>query len=92
MLQIICWVVFAGLVIMQIIGVFLGHKYEKATGKISVGKIISIVSIIAVVILSSVLILFYVLRQRAEAYESGVRVDDDAYIYPPGLNNEAAPK
>ena len=37
-LQIICWVMFAGLVIMPIIGVFLGYKYEKATGKISVGK------------------------------------------------------
>lgn len=62
---------FAGLVIMPIIGVFLGYKYEKATRKISVGKIMSIVSIIAVIILSSVLILFSIIRQRAEEAEEG---------------------
>lgn len=72
----------AGLVIMPIIGVFLGHKYEKATGRISVGKIMSIVSIITVVILSSVLILFYVLQQRAEERieESGDSVRNNTYV------------
>lgn len=91
-LQIICWVMFAGLVIMPIIGVFLGHKYEKATGKISVGKIMSIVSIIAVVILSSVLIIFYILRQRAEEAK-GVDKEGWSEIYNThdsshGLNND----
>ena len=68
-LQIIFLFMLAGLVIMPIIGVFLGHKYEKATGKISVGKIMSIVSIIAVVLFSSVLILFYIVQQRAKEAE-----------------------
>ena len=80
-LQIIFLFMLAGLVIMPIIGIFLGHKYEKATGKISVGKIMSIVSIITVVILSSVLILFYVLQQRAEERieESGDSVRNNTY-------------
>ena len=91
-LQIICWVIFAGLVIMPIIGIFLGHKYEKATGKISVGKTMSIVSIIAVVILSSVLIIFYILRQRAEEAK-GVDKEGWSEIYNThdsshGLNND----
>lgn len=95
-LQIICWVIFAGLVIMPIIGIFLGHKYEKATGKISVGKIMSIVSIIAVVILSSVLIIFYILRQRAEEAK-GVDKEGWSEIYNThdsshGLNGELEPK
>lgn len=68
-LQIIFLFMLAGLVIMPIIGVFLGHKYEKATGKISVGKIMSIVSIIAVVLFSSVLILFHIVQQRAKEAE-----------------------
>lgn len=81
-LQIIFLFMLAGLVIMPIIGVFLGYKYEKATGKISVGKIMSIVSIITVVILSSVLILFYVLQQRAEERieESRDSVRNNTYI------------
>ena len=89
-LQIICWVIFAGLVIMPIIGIFLGYKYEKATGKISVGKIMSIVSIIAVVILSSVLILFSVIRQRAEEAEEGSRPDEvySTHDSSHGLNND----
>lgn len=80
-LQIIFLFMLAGLVIMPIIGIFLGHKYEKDTGKISVGKIMSIVSIITVVILSSVLILFYVLQQRAEERieESGDSVRNNTY-------------
>ena len=77
MIQIIFLFMLAGLVIMTIIGVFLGYKYEKATGKISVGKIMSIVSIIAVVILSSVLILFYIIQQRAEEAE----IDRRSEIY-----------
>ena len=76
-LQIICWVIFAGLVIMPIIGILLGHKYEKATRKILVGKIMSIVSIIAVVIFSSVLILFHIVQQRAEEAE----IDRRSEIY-----------
>ena len=49
----------------------------------------SIVSIIAVVILSSVLILFYILRQRAEEYEK----ESGAEVYSThdssrGLNND----
>lgn len=89
-LQIIFLFMLAGLVIMPIIGVFLGHKYEKATGKISVGKIMSIVSIIAVVILYSVLILFYVIRQRAEEAEEGSRPDEvySTHDSSHGLNND----
>ena len=89
-LQIIFLFMLAGLVIMPIIGVFLGHKYEKATGKISVGKIMSIVSIIAVVILSSVLIIFYILRQRAEEAEEGSRPDEvySTHDSSHGLNND----
>lgn len=89
-LRIICWVMFAGLVIMPIIGVFLGYKYEKATRKISVGKIMSIVSIIAVIILSSVLILFSIIRQRAEEAEEGSRPDEvySTHDSSHGLNND----
>ena len=95
-LQIIFLFMFIGLIIMPIIGVFLGHKYEKATGKISVGKIMSIVSIIAVVILSSVLIIFYILRQRAEEAK-GVDKEGWSEIYNThdsshGLNGELEPK
>lgn len=91
-LQIIFLFMFIGLIIMPIIGVFLGHKYEKATGKISVGKIMSIVSIIAVIILSSVLIIFYILRQRAEEAK-GVDKEGWSEIYNThdsshGLNND----
>ena len=91
-LQIIFLFMFIGLIIMPIIGVFLGHKYEKATGKISVGKIMSIVSIIAVVILSSVLILFSVIRQRAEEAEEGSRPDEvySTHDSSHGLNNDEA--
>ena len=90
MIQIIFLFMLAGLVIMPIIGIFLGHKYEKATGKISVGKIMSIVSIIAVVILSSVLILFSVIRQRAEEAQEGNRPDEvySTHDSSHGLNND----
>ena len=88
MLQTAFLFMLVGLIVMSIIGIFLGYKYEKATGKISVGKIMSIVSIVAVVILSSVLILFYILRQRAEEHieESGdaiynnTRVDSSSLV------------
>ena len=94
-LQIIFLFMFIGLIIMPIIGVFLGHKYEKATGKISVGKIMSIVSIIAVVVLSSVLIIFYILRQRAEEAK-GVDKEGWSEIYNThdsshGLNGKLLP-
>lgn len=77
MIQIIFLFMLAGLVIMPIIGIFLGHKYEKATGKISVGKTMSIVSVIAVIVFSLVLILFHTVQQRAEEAE----IERKAEIY-----------
>ena len=66
-IEVIYWVIFIGIIAMPIIGFILGNKYEKATGKISVGKIMSIVSGIVVGVIVALSIFIFVQQQIKKA-------------------------
>ena len=65
--QVIYWITFAAIIATPIVGFILGNKYEKATGKISVGKIMSIVSGIVVGVIVALSVLSFVQQQIQKA-------------------------
>ena len=65
--RVIYWITFAAIIAAPIVGFILGNKYEKATGKISTGKIMSIVSGIIVGVIVALSIFSFVQQQIQKA-------------------------
>ena len=65
--RVIYWITFAAIIAAPIVGFILGNKYEKATGKISTGKIMSIVSGIVVGVIIALSVFSFVQRQIQKA-------------------------
>lgn len=72
--QVIYWITFAAIIATPIVGFILGDKYEKATGKISTGKIMSIVSGIVVGVIVALSIFSFIQQQIQKAeYEKKLK-------------------
>lgn len=65
--RVIYWITFTAIIAAPIVGFILGNKYEKATGKISTGKIMSIVSGIVVGVIVALSIFSFVQQQIQKA-------------------------